>query len=133
MKKCISTILATLLLLGGTGMVLGQHLCEGVVVNIALTFGAEKLNCDGEKADDTCDDSAQDDECCADVYYQIKTNTDVANKSFDSVLELPVFDKSFSLCSGIEACFINKNRHNTQYLPPDFKEDRQSLYQVFVI
>ncbi len=133
MRKVSSILLSLLLLLSTTGLTYGQHFCEGVVVDIALAFGVEKMNCGDAEAEDSCDDSKQEVDCCADVYYQIQTDKDFANKSSDASFELPVFNNSANLVALFTACSTEEQLPNILYLPPDFDEDRQSLYQVFLI
>ncbi len=133
MQKFISILLTLLLLFGGSGMVFGQHFCEGVVVDIALAFGVEKMDCGDVEAEDSCDDSKQEVDCCADVYYQIQTDKDFANKSFDVSFEQPVFNNSVNLVALFAACSTEEQLPDLHYLPPDFDEDRQTLYQVFLI
>ncbi|MEX2349482.1 MAG: hypothetical protein WD554_01245 [Flavobacteriaceae bacterium] len=133
MQKTISILFSFLLLLSSTGLTYGQHFCEGVVVEFALSFGAEKMNCDEAEAEDSCEDTIHEDDCCADVYYQIQADTDFAAKSFDPVSELPVFDTNLSFYSIFAADPVKKKHSDIHYLPPDFDKDRLSLYQVFLI
>ncbi|WP_339610933.1 hypothetical protein [uncultured Planktosalinus sp.] len=133
MQKTTSILLSLMLLLSTTGLTYGQHFCEGVVVDIALAFGVEKMDCGDVEAEDSCDDSPQEVDCCADVYYQIQTDKEFANKSFDVSLKLPVFNNTTNLVALFTASSTKEQRLDLQYLPPDFDEDRQSLYQVFII
>lgn len=133
MQKPISILLSLLFLLSITGLTYGQHFCEGVVVDIALTFGVEKMNCGDVEANDSCDDSTQEADCCADVYYQIQTDKDFANKSFDTLFELPIVDNNVNLALFLAGSSIKQKHQNYNYLPPDFGKNLQSLYQVYLI
>lgn len=133
MQKTTSILFSLLLLLSTTGLTYGQHFCEGVVVEFALSFGTEKMNCDEAEAENSCEDNIQEDDCCADVYYQIQTDTDFAAKSFEPLAELSIFDTNVNSYSLLTVGFVKEVRPETHYLPPDFDTDRLSLYQVFII
>ncbi|MEX0998179.1 MAG: hypothetical protein WDZ45_14095 [Flavobacteriaceae bacterium] len=133
MQKTISILFSLLLLLSTTGLTYGQHFCEGVVVEFALSFGAEKMNCDEAEAEDSCEDTIQENDCCADVYYQVQADTDFAGKSFEPASELPVLGTSVSFHSLLAADPLKEKHPETHYLPPDIDTDRLSLFQVFLI
>lgn len=133
-QKAQAILYSLLLLLSTTGLTYGQHFCEGVVVEVALAFGAEKMDCNEAEAEDACDDAVQEADCCADVYYQLQTDTEFAAKSFESISELPVFDASVPVYALFATAPVKEQQTNTQYLPPEItNRDRQALYQVFII
>lgn len=131
MQKCLSTILAILLLFGGSGIVFGQHFCEGVVVDKAFTFGPEKMNC--TEVDDSCENNPDEDDCCSDVYFQIQTDTEFPVQWGYVSLDLPQFISSESVFFFEVVSFKKEQNLYTFYAPPDRSLDKQVLYQTYLI
>lgn len=125
MQKCLSTILAILLLLGGSGMVFGQHFCEGVVVDKAFTFGLEKMNCDEVEADDTCENNADEDDCCSDVYFHVQTDKEFSAQG--------KYVSSETVFFYLAVPFKIEQPPFTYYTPIDWSLDKQVLYQTYLI
>lgn len=133
MQKCLSTLLAILLLFGGTGMVFGQHFCEEVVVDKSFAIGFETMSCAEVEGDDACENNPQEDDCCADTYFQIQTDKEFSGKSSYVSLEISPFVTSEANFL-IEAVTYSKQQQSfAYYTPPERAFDLHALFQTYLI
>lgn len=132
MQKCLATLLAVLLLFGGTGMVFGQHFCEGVVVEKAFSFGPETMNCAEVEADDSCEDNIADD-CCSDLFFQFQTDKEFTGKTQYLTIDLPVYLSVKTNYFVVTVEYKNSKNTYSHYTPPDKDLDKQALYQTYLI
>lgn len=133
MQKCVSTILAILLLFGGSGMVFGQHFCEGVVVDKSFAMGFETMSCADVEADDACENNTDENDCCSDVYFQIQTDTEFSVQWQNVSLDLPQIISSESVFFFEVVSFKKEQNPYIFYAPPDRSLDKQALYQTYLI
>lgn len=133
MQKTISIALSLLLLLSTTGLTYGQHFCKGVVVDKSFALGFETMSCDEVESDDSCENNQQEDDCCADTYFQIQTDKEFSGKSSYASLDVLPFVTS-QVPFLVETVPLSKEQHLfIFYTPPDMSPDLFALYQIYLI
>ncbi len=133
MQKCLSTLLAILLLFGGTGMVFGQHFCEGIVVDKSFAIGFETMSCADVEGDDACENNREEDDCCADTYFQLQTDKEFSGKSIYTTLDVPSYAASEANFILEAVAFSKEQRSFTFYTPPERAIDLLTLLQTYLI
>lgn len=133
MQKCVSTLLAILLLFGGSGMVFGQHFCEGIVVDKSFAIGFGAMSCADVEAEDSCENNPAEDDCCTDTYYQLQTDKEFSTQWHYVSLDLPQSITSESVFF-FEVISSKKEQNPFNlYTPPDWPFDKLALYQIYLI
>src|SRR5690554_5949163 len=133
MQKTISIALSLLLLLSTTGLIYGQHFCEGVVVDKSFAIGFETMSCDEVEADENCDNPAEIDDCCSDTYFQIQTDKEFSGKSSYTSLEIPPFVAAETIFLAETVIFSKELQSFAYYTPPERTFDLHALLQTYLI
>lgn len=132
MKKIVSILLSTLLLLSSAGVTYGQHYCGGKVVADALMIGEKHLSCGGYATAN--DNKMEKPGCCENVYHQVITDDDFSSSSFELSLNktfVAAFVSAFVLQEAIDDSL--KTISFTEYVPPPLLKDIPVIYQTFLI
>ena len=138
MKKVVSIVLITLLLLSNFGIVLSAHWCNGEVFDTSLSFFEEDLNCG--MSVDSCEDasttnsSVYANNCCENSSQQFVVEDNYKESKSVSIIEevnlLTVF--YISLLNFSAADDVVKAEYQN-YSPPLLSQDVQVLMQSFLI
>ena len=136
MKKLISILLTTLLLLSSSGVTYAQHFCGAYEMMSKITLGEAELSCGMEMKTSPCEEEGQDEKhnCCDNEYTTVDVDDNFATTSFDFQLN-PVFVIAFvSVFVMQETDNYNENiDFYKDYSPPPLGEDLQVLYDTFLI
>lgn len=139
MKRVISILLASILLLSHVNLIIGTHFCGGEAVMSRLIFAETHLNCGMANMDEPSNDSGNraliftNTPCCENHYQTIQAtddyikevpqanvNIDVAGTLVYSVLNEKLFSKS-------------AHQFYSDYSPPPLEKDMRVLFQTFLI
>ena len=140
MKRSIATFLIIFLLIGQTGFTLATHYCGGQAVKTGLVLGKRLPDC-GMNMMQACEMNTSDHDgplvkrepCCANHVRTVEANKDILTAilySGESIfIELPLFQEPLSINTDPEAN-IPQLANNS---PPGLDQDRQILFQTFLI
>jgi len=135
-KKLISTLLTTLLLLSSSGVTYAQHFCGDYEMMSKITLGEAHLSCGMEMKSSPCEEENQDEKhnCCENEYTTIDVDDNFATASFDLQLN-PVFVIAFVSVFVVQGSdnYDENLDYYKDYSPPPLGEDLQVLYDTFLI
>lgn len=139
MKKLISIFLSLLMLASSMGLAVNTHYCGGEAMSSQLTLGQVHTNCGMENMGKSCTNKditslSQSNSCCQDEYISLDTDDATDHKVVvEQVNPEFVLALTFSFL-GIDPFFQDTNNLTYRdYSPPLYQQDRQVLFQSFLI
>ncbi|AGA80337.1 MULTISPECIES: HYC_CC_PP family protein [Echinicola] len=139
MKKAVSIFLLIVMLLSNIGVTWATHLCCGIAVKSALMLGNGELDCGMNHSElDNTDDSFAErtvvkDKCCDNHYTTIESDEAIFSKTSLNSINVDFFIPFVYSYLGIDPFNQDHSTVYTDYSPPLLKQDRQVMFQSFLI
>lgn len=137
MKASVSILLAMLVFFASVGMAKTTHFCMGMEMKSELGFGEKHVDCGMnmpmDHSENESDNQQDPQSCCENITTQVQVDDEVQLKKLDVNLSI---DFAVALVHvfifGIDGFSAEKTQVPT-YSPPPIDQDRQILYQSFLI
>ena len=132
LHKSVATVLSALVLFASISFTIEKHFCGDVLIDVAIFTNAEKCTMEAQDSDRY---QITKKPCCKD---EIDVIDGISESIYPSFKDLKTVEKylitSFYLSynAHIEHEDSSNNSYN-YYLPPKLIEDRQLLYETFLI
>ena len=134
MKKVISILMASLLLVSSSGIAYAQHYCGEFKMLSEITLGEKELSCGMVMELPGCDDNEEEHNCCDNQYTKVETDDSFNKSSFEVELS-PDFLLSFVSVFILNTVEGYTTTHDSfrDHSPPPLERDYQVLYESFLI
>ncbi|CAZ95225.1 hypothetical protein Q4603_08155 [Zobellia galactanivorans] len=133
LHRCLSCLMAIVLLLSTTSFKVEKHYCMGHLVDVAFFVDAQDCGMDMPLGDDM-PASVEKSSCCASEVIAMEGQNDVKPSFNDFQLDQKVFLVAYTYSYiGLFEPLTKRNQTYAQYHPPKIVENIQLLDQVFLI
>jgi hypothetical protein len=136
-KRLISIALASMMLLGNMGFVVGTHYCGGVAVESRIGIGHTDLDCGMEAMNKDCavpfEANFKNIDCCDNEYQSVEIQDDYKPTLITSTANFEFIAAFISTFTSISYFSIEEDVQYTSYLPPPLEVDVPVLHQVFLL